>query len=636
MRTLPPRACALFATFAVAACAPADPDELELSWPTLACDPIDPSRCGFPFPNLVFTAADASTATGRRVALSDRLPPEHESGLRALPDAWNVADGFSTGTPMMTFLPGATTAGLAGPDDIGASVAEGASTIILDVETGERVPHFAELDHSTVDDARRALLLRPVVPLAPARRYVVALRSVVDASGVVVPRSPAFAAVAAGAGGARAAAFDDIFSHLATAGWARDEVQIAWDFVTASLHSSTRRLLSMRDAALERIAEDGLEVAITSVDEDYSDDILRRVRGSLHVPLFLDSEYAGARLTLDADGLPRSTGSAAIPFTLLIPRSAAVTPARVAVVGHGLLSSRTQVEAGSYQAFAETHGFALAAVDWQGMSAADQIEIYDVLRSGEFERFATVPDRIHQALINFVALGHALRGPLRAAPETASAFGPLLSDDDVTYFGSSQGGIFGATLMAIDPTIPRAVLDVAGQPYSLMLTRSREFETFLSLMKAKYEDPRDIQLMIALAQQLWDRVEPSAYAERLRKDPLPGVPAKDVLLTLAIGDHLVPTLSGHVMARAIGAPLIGPPNREPWGIDVITAQDADGVGLLEFDFGLPPEPVLSVPMAEGDDPHGVLRQLSHYQQLRATFLSTGAIEPGCSEVCDPY
>lgn len=109
-----------------------------------------------------------------------------------------------------------------------------------------------------------------------------------------------------------------------------------------------------------------------------------------------------------------------------------------------------------------------------------------------------------------------------------------------------------------------------------------------------------------------------------------------MLVTLAIGDPLVPTISGHVMARAIGVPLVGPPNRQPWGLDVIEAPDADGAGLLEYDFGLPPEPTLRVAMTEGDDPHGVLRQLPHRQQTRASFLSTGVVEPGCDGPCDPY
>jgi pimeloyl-ACP methyl ester carboxylesterase len=537
---------------------------------------------------------------------------------------------------MLTFLPGATITGLAGVNDIGASLAGDAKTVILNTKTGERVPHFAELDYATDDDSRRAFLLRPVVPLAEGTRHIVAVRGVVNAKGDVLSASDAFAAIRAGEESERRAAFDDLFTRLESLGWARDEVQIAWDFVTASTESSTRRLLAMRDKAIDDVEDNGIEVIIIETIDEFSDDIYRRVRGNLQVPSFVDSDLPGARLNLDDDDLPVLDGTVSVPFTLLIPRVALEAPVPVALVGHGLLTTRAQVEYPSYQRFANVHGFALAAVDWQGMSAADQILIYDILRSGEFERFATVPDRLHQALINFLALGRALQGPLRSDDATRFDGATLIAEDPITYCGSSQGGIFGATLLAIDPDLPRGVLDVAGQPYSLMLTRSEEFDTFLGLLKSTYEDPRDIQLMIALAQQLWDRVEPSAYSRHLVQDPLPGVPAKDVLITLAIGDHLVPTISGHIMARAIGTPLIGPPNREPWGLDVISLDEAAGIGLLEYDFGLPLEPEQSVPMTQGDDPHGVLRQLSHYQQMRATFLSTGKIEPGCDGPCDPF
>ena len=47
---------------------------------------------------------------------------------------------------------------------------------------------------------------------------------------------------------------------------------------------------------------------------------------------------------------------------------------------------------------------------------------------------------------------------------------------DVFYDGNSQGGIFGGTVMSIAQDITRGVLGVPGMNYSLLLTRSVDFD----------------------------------------------------------------------------------------------------------------------------------------------------------------
>ena len=95
------------------------------------------------------------------------------------------SDGFSPGQTILTHLPGATITGLPTQDTIALSVTTKSPTILLNAETGELVPHFAELDEefATDDDSARAFMIRPVVRLADATRYIVAIRHVVDANG---------------------------------------------------------------------------------------------------------------------------------------------------------------------------------------------------------------------------------------------------------------------------------------------------------------------------------------------------------------------------------------------------------------------------------------------------------------------
>src|SRR5688500_12727691 len=60
-----------------------------LSWPHLECDPLIPSYCAFPFPSNVYTVADSTTPTGRRVRLRANTLPVAASGTRVSPDPWD-------------------------------------------------------------------------------------------------------------------------------------------------------------------------------------------------------------------------------------------------------------------------------------------------------------------------------------------------------------------------------------------------------------------------------------------------------------------------------------------------------------------------------------------------------------------
>lgn len=54
------------------------------------------------------------------------------------------------------------------------------------------------------------------------------------------------------------------------------------------------------------------------------------------------------------------------------------------------------------------------------------------------------------------------------------------------YRGDSQGGIFGATYMAISTDVTRGLLGETGAPYTLLLDRSVDFSGFKFLLKGSY------------------------------------------------------------------------------------------------------------------------------------------------------
>jgi hypothetical protein len=619
-----------------------DPPPAE-AWPTLECDPLVPSYCGFPFPSNVFTQADATSPTGRRLALGRALIPAGSKDASGGPEIWNVADGFSAGVAAMAHLPGATIAGLAGPLDLERSRTDESPTVLLDAATGERVPHFAELDMSSGDDARRTFMIRPVVRLRDGARYIAAIRGVVDADGAPLPPSPAFAALRDGADfpddpsiEARRPLYADIFARLKAAGVAREDLQLAWDWHTASREHNTAGLLKMRDEALAMLGDAGppyvLDVAMENVDE-YVDLYLE---GRMTVPLYLDDPGPGGRLVLGPDGLPELQGTADYAFTVIVPHGAHAAPAPALQYGHGLLGSgRGEMQAEFRRAFAQEYNYVLFAVDWIGMAEDDYVHIAGLINDGRLTDFKTVVDRGQQGILNALLAMRMVTGGLAKDPLLQGKQGPRIDADQRYYHGNSQGGIFGATYMALTTDVRRGMLGVPGQPYNLLLNRSKDFDPFFGLLRVAFPDPIDDQMVLALFQMLWDRSEPSGFSAYIREPTLPGTPAHEVLMPVAIRDHQVSTLGAHIMARAIGGVVnLAPTNRAIFGLDEREGPHA-GSAMIEYSFGLAPEPTTNVPASDGEDPHGKPRRLPAAERSLDRFLRTGVVESFCDGPCDP-
>ena len=159
------------------------------------CDPLVPEYCSFPFPSNVWLKDDAGSPTGKRVNFKPASLPKSRSGTETSVDSLNRSDGFSAGTALMAYLPGATTAGLPTPLDIPRSITLDSPTLLIDAESGELVPHFSELDVGAKFPEDQAFMIRPAVRLKDGARYLVAIRNVLDSNGQAIAPSPAFKAL---------------------------------------------------------------------------------------------------------------------------------------------------------------------------------------------------------------------------------------------------------------------------------------------------------------------------------------------------------------------------------------------------------------------------------------------------------
>jgi hypothetical protein len=579
--------------------APADPV------PTTAdCDGLDSRSCLLPWPNVAFTVADESTPTGRRLALPADAMPHNADGTPIDVTDQNRADGFSPGSSILLDLPGVDIAasGLAPSTDIGASLDQDAPIVIIDLDTGERVPYWAELDAQSPDDGDRLLIVRPAISLVEGHDHLVAVRDLQtsDADAVEYPSQWT------GIGD-----MDDLAALLADN--EVSDADMAWTFPVASSDSLAGRALSMRDQTDTALAGGSPTFTVTSSTDNGAG--VRIVEGTYAVPNFLSGTGApGSTLLLDDDGTPkRNPDQPDYPaaFSCAVSTTSALA---TVVYGHGLLGSRQEgMSLATLTALGQAN---ICATDWIGMSTDDIGNVASIL--GELSLFPQQADRMVQGLVNFHLLGRLVNTTdgFVSAPEFQLADGsPAMSPDGAVFVGNSQGGILGGAVSAITNEWDRVVLGVPGINYSLLLTRSSNWPRFQTVFDTAYTTPVDRLLALELIQLLWDRGENQGYVQHLVDDTYDGITPKSVLMVQAFGDHQVANVSTEVLARTIGAvaqsPALGEGRSldvEPlWGIDPIAGTVSDGAVLALWDFGSPAPPPVNLPPTDpefGEDPHG--------------------------------
>ena len=270
------------------------------------------------------------------------------------------------------------------------------------------------------------------------------------------------------------------------------------------------------------------------------------------------------------------------------------------------------------------------------MSGEDLGVLAAAAASGDIARFSTIPDRSQQGFVNLAVALRTLAGTMAADPALQLEGVPVVDGTTKYYVGGSQGGIYGATYMAITPDIERGALVVPGAAYSLMLPRSVYWSDYATpFVVDRWEDPRNVQMVLAYVQMLWDRAEPSGYATAITEEPFPDTPVHHVVLMEGIGDHQVPNLSTELLARSIGAAYLGPPNQTLYGLDPVDGPLDNQNVFIDFSYGLPPNPIENVPMTDGDDPHGSVFFEPAAQGAMFEFLLTGTMQNYCDGACDP-
>ena len=281
------------------------------------CEVLNQGECVLPFPSSRYLER-AATPTGWQVTLpGEALPTYTRFDGRTDPlDTTRIRkqDGFSPTTQILMHFPGGLDVVKSDvsrllPEtrtyDPHHSVVVGSPTVLIDWDTGERIPHWLENDARAPTLERRATFLRPGKSLTPGHRYIVALRNLKDATGAPLVAEPAFAVLRdrrpttiAGVE-ARRAGMEETFRRLRQLGVSRKNLVLAFDFVVRSDESLTGEMLAMRDMALDwldaKLAAGEITFTVDSVEEvapgcAAGGSFWKLAHGTFQVPLFLTSD----------------------------------------------------------------------------------------------------------------------------------------------------------------------------------------------------------------------------------------------------------------------------------------------------------------------------------------------------------
>lgn len=645
------------------------------------CDITDPSVCLYPFPNDYFTTADPSKASGRRLNLNAASTPATTPNIFA-PRSKNIGvtefnkfDGFSPGSMLITHIPGLTNdaainrSGLPTSANIGKYSETNQALVVIDASTGQRWPIWAEngqgyndatIDKAaTIPEAKANLVIHPARNFTDGHRYIVALRNLKDSTGKAIAPSDGFRlyrdrlVTKSSVVESRRDHMEALFTSLKAAGIDRSSLNLAWDFTVASTRSLSERALKIRNDAFAQLGDTSMGdnviqgnspvFHITAVRDTPTDpDTIRQIDGTIEVPCYLDSAgcVTGGKFNYGSDGLPaQQTGNKQLArFRCNIPQSAVDGNGGIymTLYGHGLFGSINEMGSRNVRQLGNAERMLVCGSDWSGMATDDELTAAGIL--SDLTNFPKMADRLQQGYLNFMFLGRALAHS--SGLTTDSAF--QVSKDGnsaayntgyIAYYGNSQGGIAGGGLTALSPDITRSVLYVGAMNYSLLLTRSVDFDEFKPYFYPNYTKLEERPLLFALMQIMWDRGEPNGYANHITSDPLPNTPVKHVTMEMSFGDHQVANIATEVQARTMGLKVRKPyldATRDTngsisgWGLSTLGAMPLDDNALIVWDIGpyrtptdasacrdrssdtwcgTPSPPAGNVPNRVGTDPH---------------------------------
>ena len=608
-----------------------------------ACDNLDESACLFPFPSDHFRKPGGPYGHAFQLDFGDKLPVNEATDVMLDREPFRVHDGFPVYPQIAFHVEGASLEGAPTLANIASSLEKTSKTLVVDAETLELQPHFAELDYLAEDQGKQVAELRLANALRHGRRYVVLVRGLAGARpsrGFLALRDGGKSPVA-GVETRREHFERDVFSVAEKLGVPRSELDLAWDFTTASEENATTTLRTMRDELYRRVGDDGPEYKITEVVNDPDGPaglVARIVKGVAKVPSFLAPPEPNQlrKLRLSDKGLPVAEGFEDVPFRVQIPRTVATGTAKASVVqyGHGFLGSDKEADNEWLRKFASERGFLILSSDMQGMNTPAGV-MWFLFLPKDITNLAYLGDEPLQGNMNHLALVRMMKGRFAKDPEMQRAGAPLYDPAAIYYHGNSQGGTQGALVMAMSKDLTRGTLGVPGVSVGWILARASQWKELAGAISRNYTNPYDFSSIMSLVGVGWDRGDGSNFAPYLSATPPPDGTPKNVLLHVGLEDSQVNNDVSRVLARMVKAKALAPAVEEVYGVPTVQGPLVRENGYVDFDYGVAKRARTNRPADTATDTHGFPRKNPKAQEQTWRFFTTGEIVHVCDGKCDP-
>ncbi len=611
------------------------------------CNPLGGQGCLLPWPSATYEVADSSTQTGLRVDIPIEAMPKNVNETAIDPAPWlNHWDGFSASGFMLAEFPnGVSGTGLPSWKDPSQSLVDGAPIVLLDMDSGEKTPYFAEVDANigATDPVHANLIIRPLARLHAGHRYAVAIRTtLVDSAGAPLAATGAFKAIRDNTSfdhprfADLKKRYSDIFGALASAGVDKSELALAWDFTVASDQFLTGDLTTMKAAAIPAMGTNGANLTFTATAQPAITGIYKSYLGTFKSPNFLsDGEADDSIMVRGPDHMPMLQGLRDANFAALIPDCVQTQPLPrpTIIFGHGIFGSAAEYLSNDFvQMLAEQQCFIIIAGDFIGLTSR-QLQLAP-LAINDLNRGNEITEKLGQSVIDFMALETIARGPMASAPEFMVNGKSVLDPAHTYYVGGSLGGIMGNTIMAYDPNLIRGVLAVPGGNWSMLFERSNAWYLLQGAAMGAYTDPNVYEINLSLLGMGMEPYDPITTAAHVLKDNLPGVPAKQILMWYTMGDCLVTNIATEMVAREMGIEMLAPAAKMPFDLPPTAGPLVNGINVFN-DHPTPLPPDTNVPPAKDNGTHSGINKKPAALRMVDAFLyqdptdPTGSVVPEC-------
>jgi hypothetical protein len=296
------------------------------------------------------------------------------------------------------------------------------------------------------------------------------------------------------------------------------------------------------------------------------------------------------------DGVAAPVRTYRLPVRIWLPKTGE-RPFPTLVFGHGLNSDRTQGE--ELADAAVPHGYAVVAIDalihglhptspGTDLGAIERVAAFFSIGDLAMPSFHGLEHREHWRQSTFDKL--QLTGALVAGMDVDGDGTVDLDGTRLGYVGVSLGGIMGPELLALTDAYSAGIVSVPGGRISSILSEGT-FAGIVLLLRPPRTTDGDITRFFPVVQTILDGGDPATFASQTFTDRPLGGRAPSVLMTVALGDEIVPNVASWALARAYRMPIVAEvlepvPGLSGAAMTPLSGNVAGGAataGLLQFD-----------------------------------------------------